>query len=876
MEDKTQKGSEVLKQEAALKDGAAARPLTANKEETATHINVPEPEGDTASYQEQLQALQRELQQARQELEDVKEQAKNAASVKMNTSLLQEVREFKRVMELERLSKQVLEKNTQPGSTLESTVAFCLKGIEKLYKGMYCSCTRLEGDKLYMIAAPSLPESFRENSNGITIGKKAGSYDAAAFLGGRVIASDIKTDHRWKDYFQLLLPYGLESCWSFPLVGSNQKVLGTLAVYHQEVKTPTTEQEETLEGIRHLLQLILENKRSEEELRFSNERFHYATMATNDAIWDFDILAGRINWGIGFERLFGFNVEEFGPELDVWAAQVHPDDLKRVEASLQEFISKGDQEHWREEYRFRKASGEYAYVVDQGTLLKDDTGRPTRVVGAIQDVTSHKLVEEELRKLSLVARETMNAVIIMRPDGAIQWINSAFTRMLGYTLEEIEGRKPNDFLVGPETDLPTIHYLYQQFNRTPLEVEIAHYTKSREKLWFKLQMQPLFDAEGQVDCVFALLTDITQRKAEEQQLRLLESVISNVQDAIIISKANLEKSGQLEAVFFNKAFTQLTGYEKEEVLGGNLSFIVGPNTNQETVSLFQQSMAEGQVGEAELEIYRKDRSSFWVQLLIMPMLNSQQVLTHWISMFRDITNRKHYELEREVFISELTQNNADLKQFTFITSHNLRAPLANLTGIANLIDTQTIPEGRNKILIQKFKESTAQLNAIINDLLEVLVIKNNPHTNKEEVDLAKAFEKVVLSVDGLLAEKDIQLTTDFSQVPQVYYNAGYLHSILLNLLTNAIKYRSPDRALHIGVKAEKVNGKDTLYFTDNGLGIDLKRFGERIFGLYQRFHHHKDSKGMGLYIAHSQAKAMGGNLSVTSEVDKGTTFILEF
>ncbi|WP_394342825.1 sensor histidine kinase [Rufibacter immobilis] len=290
----------------------------------------------------------------------------------------------------------------------------------------------------------------------------------------------------------------------------------------------------------------------------------------------------------------------------------------------------------------------------------------------------------------------------------------------------------------------------------------------------------------------------------------------------------------------------------------------------------QQSMAEGQVGEAELVIYRKDRSYFWVQLLLIPMIDSKGQLTHWISMFRDITARKNYEQEREVLIAELTRNNADLKQFTFITSHNLRAPLANLTGIANLINLDAVPEGRNKILIQKFIESTAQMNTIINDLLEVLVIKNNPEENKEEVNLQEALEKVVLSVENSLMATHAELVTDFSQVPTVYFNAGYLHSILLNLLTNAVKYRSPNRPLRIEVKTVQEGNRQVLYFSDNGLGIDLNRYGERIFGLYQRFHHHKDSKGMGLYIAHSQAKAMGGNLSVTSEVDKGATFILEF
>ncbi|WP_207434012.1 PAS domain S-box protein [Sabulibacter ruber] len=834
-------------------------------------------EAPASPTQKELEAVRRELESTRQELETAKAEIRRMASEKINTNLLLEVSEYKRVMELERLGKQVLEKSTMPGSTLESTVSFYLKGIENLHKGMFCSCMRLKGDQLYNIAAPSLPASFLEGTNGIFINENAGSCGTAAYLGQKVIATSIKTDPRWKDHYSFMLNYGMQACWSFPLIGTNQKVLGTVAVYYQEEKAPTPEEEETLESIRSLLQLILESKLAEEELRQSNERYYYATIATNDAIWDYDILAHKVYWGTGFERLFGYAIKEFGPEVDVWAQHVHPDDLDRVLTSLNGTIAKADKDHWREEYRFRRADGEYVHVLDHGSLIKDEQDRAVRMVGAMQDVTEMKVATERLHKLSVIARETINGVIIMNPDRSIQWVNASFTRMTGFPWQEVVGKAPGEILNGPETDMETVKLIRGKMQAMePLEAELVQYTKAGKKFWVKMQVQPLFDDQGKCESIFALLTDVTRQKEEEQRQRLLVSVITNSRDGIIISKTSPEQPMEVEAIFFNKAFLQMTGYELDEVLGKNPRFLIGPETNTQVMENLREGMQNRQPCEAEIETYRKDGTWFWAQLLLIPIFNEQQQITHWVSMIRDITARKHYQQEREVLISELTQNNADLKQFTFITSHNLRAPLANLTGIANMINLDTVPEGRNKLLIQKFMEATAQMNTIISDLLEVLVIKNNPHRNKEQVDLHKAFEQVVMSVDKMLAETDVQLETDFSQVPQVYYNASYLHSILLNLLTNAIKYRSPDRKLHISVRSVKEGEKELLYFSDNGLGIDLKRYGERIFGLYQRFHQHKDSKGMGLYIAHSQAKAMGGNLSVVSEVDKGATFILEF
>jgi PAS domain S-box-containing protein len=817
--------------------------------------------------EEQITALRQALAQTQQELNQLKAASGSA----------REDTHGQRMLALEQLGKQVLEKNAAPGSTLEEIIQFYLAGVEKLHPGIMCACMHLQGERLYVVAAPSLPPAFIKTLNGLHIKEACGSCAVAAAKNQAVVCADIATNPICQSVKEEALASNLKASWSLPLVGAGQKVLGTLGVYYHEARGPLPEEEESVGGIQHLLQLILENKLAEQELRQSNERYYFATRATNDAVWDLDITCNTIRWGIGFEKLFGFKVKEFGPELNIWAAQVHPDDLTRVTASLHEVISGRRNDHWREEYRFRKANGEYAYVVDQGSLIKDAQGNPVRMVGAVQDITDQKQAEEELRKLSVVARETINGVIIMRPDFTIQWINHSFTKMMGYTLEEMAGKTLDTFMTGPNAEQNLLALMADKVkNVETLECEIPQFAKDGKKLWLKVQMQPLLDAQGKVENVFALLTDISQQKAEELRLRLLGSVVTNSQDAIIISKVNREDPSQLQAVFFNRAFFRMTGYSQEEVQGKDPSFLNGPKTDPDTSNDIMRLMEAGQPCEAELECHRKDGTSFWIQLLLIPMLNRSNRLTHWISMLRDITARKHYEREREGLIAELTQNNADLKQFTFITSHNLRAPLANLTGIVSMIDSASIPEGRNRLLFQKFKESTVKLNTIIDDLLEVLVIKNNPNSNKEPLSLAAAFEKVMVSVDGLFSNTDIQFTTDFSQVPQVYYNASYLHSILLNLLTNAIKYRSPDRPLHIEVKAEKVNGRELLYFSDNGLGIDLNKYGERIFGLYQRFHSHKDSKGMGLYIAHSQAKAMGGNLSVTSKVNQGTTFILEF
>jgi len=121
-----------------------------------------------------------------------------------------------------------------------------------------------------------------------------------------------------------------------------------------------------------------------------------------------------------------------------------------------------------------------------------------------------------------------------------------------------------------------------------------------------------------------------------------------------------------------------------------------------------------------------------------------------------------------------------------------------------------------------------------------------------------------------------ELNINFGNVTIIHTNKAYFESIILNLLTNSIKYRSKDRKLVIEITSTKINNTIVIIFKDNGIGINLKRNKDKIFGLYQRFHNYPDSKGLGLYLVKSQIESMGGTISIESEVNKGTTFTLTF
>ena len=384
------------------------------------------------------------------------------------------------------------------------------------------------------------------------------------------------------------------------------------------------------------------------------------------------------------------------------------------------------------------------------------------------------------------------------------------------------------------------------------------------------------DENGNVIRMIGTIQDVTKQKEEEQRLKLLETVITQTKDAVIITESEKSNRTVPKIVFVNPAFTSMTGYKSSEVIGKTPTVFMGRKSVENQLSNLSKALKGKEEFKFETLNHTKSGEEYWVNFSMIPITNKEGEHSHWISIQRDITEEKKREKEKEQLIRELTQNNKDLKQFSYITSHNLRAPLSNLTGLLNLIEEIPVDNPELKEILNGFSKSTHLLNETINDLVKVVIIKDNPSIQKEEVLIKDVFENVFNQLSFLISLHKPILKIELEKVTILNINRAYLESILLNLFTNAIKYRSPKRTLRVFVSSKEVGENIILIFKDNGIGIDLERNGDKIFGLYQRFHNHPDSKGLGLYLVKSQVESMGGTINVESEVDKGTTFTITF
>lgn len=384
------------------------------------------------------------------------------------------------------------------------------------------------------------------------------------------------------------------------------------------------------------------------------------------------------------------------------------------------------------------------------------------------------------------------------------------------------------------------------------------------------------DENGTAIRMIGAIQDVTKQKEEEQRLKLLETVITQTKDSVIITESEKANKGIPKIVFVNPAFTEMTGFKQDEVIGKTPSVFMGKQSVKNDMKRLSEALRRKEEFRFETLNHKKNGEEYWINFSMIPITNSEGDHSHWISIQRDITEEKKQEKEKEQLIRELTQNNKDLKQFSYITSHNLRAPLSNLTGLLNLMEEIPVENGELKEILNGFSTSTHLLNETINDLVKVVIIKDNPSIQKEEVLIKDVFENVFNQLSFLISLHKPILKIELEKVTILNINKAYLESILLNLFTNAIKYRSPKRTLRIFVSSKEVGDDITLVFKDNGIGIDMERNRDKIFGLYQRFHNYPDSKGLGLYLVKSQVETMGGSIQVESEVDKGTTFTLTF
>lgn len=492
--------------------------------------------------------------------------------------------------------------------------------------------------------------------------------------------------------------------------------------------------------------------------------------------------------------------------------------------------------------------------------------------------TNDKLKESN-EKYDIVAKATSDTIWDWKiPEDHITW-NKGIKGIFGYNIDQVGDTSKWWFdNIHPEDSIKMSIKLYSFLEQKTEKWQDQYRFKCADNT-YKYVLDRGFilkDNNGKAIRMIGAIQDITKQKEEENRLKLLETVFTEAKDSIIITEAESDENQVPNIVFANPAFTKMSGYEHSEIIGKSLNFFMGKNSNSIQIEKLINSIKEKNECFLEINLYKKDHTEYWVRLSFIPVYNLEYELSHWISIQRDITEERKLEKEKEILIRELTQNNKDLKQFSYITSHNLRAPLSNLTGLLNLIEDYPIKDDNLNEILEGFKLSTNLLNETINDLAKVITIKDSTTLQHEELQIKELFKNTLNQLHIQIENIKPQLNIKYGNVEKIHTNKSYFESIFINLLTNSFKYRSKERGLLIDIRISNENNTIVIYFKDNGIGIDLERHKDKVFGLYQRFHNYPDSKGLGLFLVKSQIETLGGSISIKSEVEKGTEYKLTF
>lgn len=382
-----------------------------------------------------------------------------------------------------------------------------------------------------------------------------------------------------------------------------------------------------------------------------------------------------------------------------------------------------------------------------------------------------------------------------------------------------------------------------------------------------------FDKEDKLIRIYGISQDITELDQIEETLRRSEANIKTIFDNA--DTAYILIDSELNIVSFNKLAQQFFHHRLQSVLAEGNS-IVGyfPAQEQDSLCKSLDKVLAGESIHFESKYARGNFDEKWYALSYVPVHFSSKNISGIIISATDITAQKRSEQNTKALVENLQKKNNDLNQFAYIISHNLRAPIVKILGLAGLFSSQNDFKD-NKIIVDYIADEVNRLDSVINDLNEIITIRDVQFiATKDMVVFANKLKLITEVFKQEIEQLHITISTHFGIAKMVTVKA-YLYSILYNLISNAIKYRSPQRVLHIHVQTEEENGMVKLSVRDNGMGIDLEKNGDKLFGLYNRFNSKNIAgRGIGLYLVKTQVEALNGKLSLESIVDQGTTFYI--
>ncbi|MCC2546481.1 PAS domain-containing sensor histidine kinase [Hymenobacter sp. BT175] len=641
---------------------------------------------------------------------------------------------------------------------------------------------------------------------------------------------------------------------------------------------PVSDANGRLRYLMHHAQDVTSEHAAEQQTRSD---FGLLATATHDSIWDTDLRTGLTWRNEHFHKVFGYNP---GPETQTagfWEAHVHPDDLPGVQAQYEAALA-GTDAVITTEFRFRRACGAWAEVVDRACIVRDEQGRAIRVLGAMQDVTAEREArrarQENARRFRALAELQSQFVWTSLPDGRQDYANPYWLSYTGLTEEQSYGYGWMQALHPYDATRLRARYARPEELEEVFDLELlVREAATGQYRCFLTRSAPLRDGNGRIVQRIGMATDIQQYIDVQEQLRATTERFRVLSEVIPQLVWTSDAAGQVQ--YFNQRWLDYTGYTLEDSLGPAMwNALVHPDDRQAARARWTHCLFSGDYYEAECRLRSRDGSYRWFLNQALPLRDDHGRILQWCGSCTDIDEKKQAQVRLQSQNDELTRTNQDLDNFVYTASHDLKQPINNMAGIfEELMRTASFTDPEAPAMVNMFGQALQQIYTTIHTLSELVQVQREPTEElPETVDLALLTAEIVASLREQVRHGEARIEYDFSAAPVVPFRRTNLQSVLYNLLSNALKYASPDRPALIRLTSAPESGGVVLTLTDNGLGIDLDRYGSQLFQLFRRFHSHTEGTGMGLYLVNRLVQSHGGHVEVSSRPGEGTTFRIYF
>jgi two-component system cell cycle sensor histidine kinase/response regulator CckA len=621
-----------------------------------------------------------------------------------------------------------------------------------------------------------------------------------------------------------------------------------------------------------------ERKRAEETLRESEEKFRQLADNITDVFWVTSPDLKVIHYiSAGYELIWGRSAESLYTDAHQWLEAILPEEREDVSALFTTLTK--DTPNVSIEYRIARPDGTVRWVHDRGFQVRDAAGKLVRLAGIASDVTERKKIEEILQRrqneLRVLFDYTPAMIFFKDTHNGVLRVNKRFADIIGKSVEEIEGKGYSE-IYAPEAakyyadDLEVIR---SGLPKLGIVETIRNW--EGEELWVQTDKVPVCDKEGKVTGIVVMCQDITARRKEEETLLLLNCAVLQSREAIFITDAEFDLPGP-RIVFVNPAFTKMTGYTSEEVIGKTPRILQGARTEKTVWSGLRRNLELGEVSEGEAINYRKDGSEFDLDWQIAPIRDVNGSLTHLLTIQRDITTRKRFEVQ--LFQSQKMETVGKLAGGV---AHEFNSIMTAIIGQSELL-LGDLPLGsslaKNVIEISKAADRAAILTR------QLLAYGRKQLLQPEALDLNRVLANMERMFHHLMGCDVVTEILPGAGLEAVRADAGQIEQVIMNIAINA-RDAMPNGGKFILETANvsfdqesvarypelKAGDYVMLAISDTGKGMTAE-IKARVFEPFFSTKEVGEGTGLGLSTCYGIIKQSGGHITVYSEVARGATF----